>query len=143
MTGYSGALMATPDDDWYNNLVLIFSIIGWWYSKGWQWVFASAVNRLNTVQHSFSVGTLFRTLFSPWKQIVGASAKDQSLDNKFRSMLDSLISRFVGFMVRTLTLLAAFFSLSLVLVLGLFSVIVWPFIPAVIVITVLLFAGVL
>lgn len=134
--------MATSDNDWYNSLMLIISMLSWWYGRGWRWVFVGASNRLNNIQRAFSVGTLFRTLFSPWKQIVGASAKDQSLDNKFRAMLDSLISRFVGFMVRSFTLIAAFFSLTLVFMLGLLSVIIWPFIPLSIVAVILLFAGV-
>ncbi len=135
--------VATPDNDWYNNLVLIFSIFGWWYSRGWRWVFTGAVKRLNTVQHSFSVGTLFRTLFSPWKQIVGASTKDQPLNNKFQALLDSIISRFVGFMVRFFTLIAAFFSLVLMFLLGLLSVVVWPFIPVGMVVVILIFLGVI
>ena len=85
--------------------------------------------RLDSVQRSFSAGTLLRTLFSPWKQIIGVSVKDQSLDNKIRAMLDSLVSRFVGFMVRTFTLIAAFFSLILVLIVGLVSIIIWPLLP--------------
>jgi len=132
-----------PTNDWYNILVLIFSILGWWYGKGWRWAFVSSINRLSTVQHSFSVGILFRTLFSPWKQIVGASTKDQPLNSKFQAMLDSLISRFVGFMVRLFTLTAAFFSLTLVLLLGVLSVIIWPFIPASIIVIVLFFVGAL
>ena len=117
-------------------------MLGWWYGAGWRWVILKASKRLDAVQRSFSVGTLFRTLLSPWKQIIGTSVKDQSLDNKFRAMLDSLVSRFVGFMVRSFTLIAAFVSLTLVLLLGLLSIVIWPFIPVSIIAVILLFVGV-
>ena len=106
-------------------------MFGWWYTGGLKWVVARAGKRLNAVHRMFSVGILLRTLFAPWKQIVGTPNNNQTLDDKFRMKLDNLISRFVGLGVRTLTLLAAFVSLTFVLTISLppplpssFS---WPF----------------
>ncbi len=123
--------------------MLIVSMFSWWYTSGWRWVITRALARLNTVQRMFSVGILLRTLFSPWKQIIGAPNKNQSLDAKFRMKLDNLISRFVGFGVRSLTLLAALVSLIFVLLIGVVTIALWPLLPLSIVVVFMIFLGVL
>lgn len=135
--------MATSDNDWYNMPMLIVSMFSWWYTSGWKWVIARAFQRLDTIQQMFSVRILLRTLLAPWKQIVGAPDKNQSLDAKFRMMLDNLISRFVGLAVRSLTLLAAFVSLVFVLLIGVFTVFLWPLLPLSILAIIMLFLGAL
>lgn len=135
--------MATSDNDWYNNLMLFLSMFGWWYSTGWWWVISNAKTRLINVQRMFSVSILLRTLFAPWKQIVGMPNRNQSLDAKFRMKLDNLISRLVGFVVRTLTLLAALVSFVFVLMIEIIFILLWPLLPLSIIISILFFVGVL
>lgn len=76
---------------------------------------------------SFSVPLLMRTLFSPWRRIV--SLGSSNILESLRAMVDNSVSRFVGFGVRVLTLIAAAVVLALTLVSGIIAVIVWPLLP--------------
>ena len=54
----------------------------------------------------FSVGILIRTLFAPWKRDVQRT-HNLPIDLAFRALIDNLVSRFVGFCVRTVTIFVA------------------------------------
>jgi len=108
-------------------MVMFLELTLWWYSKGWLKAFNTALKWVNKVQMEFSVPVLLGTLFSPWKQIVSLPGK--SLDDKFRAMIDNLVSRFIGFIVRLLVLLAALVLMALAAAAGLVMVAAWPFAP--------------
>lgn len=77
---------------------------------------------------TFSVGALVRTWFSPYKQTFSGSAKG-SIGMLLRAFVDSLISRVIGFLVRTILiftgLVCAIFSLAS----GLLLLVLWAVIP--------------
>jgi hypothetical protein len=87
-------------------------MLGWWYGAGWKQQIALVGTRASKVAKAFSGGAILRTLFSPWKQIVSGTDRDAAIGDKLRAMLDNIISRFVGFMVRSFTLIAAVFALA-------------------------------
>lgn len=79
------------------------------------------------MERSFSVATLARTLFSPWRRIISGGGR--SLDDKLRATLDNFVSRCVGFVIRFFVLIAAGFVmlgafLAAVLITG-----IWPLLP--------------
>jgi len=79
------------------------------------------------ISRLFSVPILLRTLFAPWKRIV--SYPGSSLDAKIRALIDNMVSRAVGFVVRILVLLTALIMEALAGSLGVLWIIVWPCIP--------------
>ena len=85
--------------------------------------------RVAKVAKAFSGGTLLRTLFSPWKQLITDSGHDAALGDKMRALLDNIVSRFVGFMVRSITLFAALITITIVFVINIALVVVWPLVP--------------
>ena len=102
----------------------------WWYSRGWQTFIAKARNSLASITDFFSMSSLIRTLFKPYRQISAKSASGTaSLDVKFHMFIDRLMSRFIGFMSRLILLLAG----ALIIIVGgiacLALIILWPFIP--------------
>ena len=109
--------------------MFIVYLLQWWYGAGWRRQIGLVGTRVSKVAKAFSGGTLLRTLFSPWKQLVAANERDAAINDKFRAMLDNLVSRFVGFSVRSITLVAALFTIVFVFVANLAIVIVWPFVP--------------
>ncbi len=109
--------------------MIVFALLQWWYGKGWLQQAEAIYHRINTIAESFSVRILFKTWFAPWKQIVTYKAKDSSLDYKFRAAVDNLVSRVVGFLVRTTVILTALFCMAGLAVLGLLVFICWPFVP--------------
>lgn len=109
--------------------MFVFYMLGWWYGAGWKNQIALVGKRVKNVGKAFSGGALLRTLFSPWKQIVSGTDRDAALGDKMRAVLDNIISRFVGFMVRSFTLLAATVMIIVTLVVGLILVVSWPLVP--------------
>jgi hypothetical protein len=103
--------------------------LSWWYGAGWKLQFSKMLDRLANIGRAFSGGTLIRTLFNPWKQIISGAERQASLESKMRAVLDNIISRFVGFGIRSFTLIAALISISAVLIISVVWLIIWPIIP--------------
>lgn len=66
-----------------------------------------------------------------------------TLGDKFRHAVDKSISRFVGFVVRSLTLWAAAISFLFLLLVRLTWILIWPVLPLLILLAVAYSAGVL
>ena len=102
----------------------------WWYSHGWKIFIEKVRTWLSGITDFFSMDSLIRTLFKPYRQISAGSASGEvSLDTKFHMFLDRLISRFVGFVSRLILLLV---GTIFIIVGGIFSlvlIIIWPIVP--------------
>lgn len=99
----------------------------WWYGAGWKQCATRVADWLKAVEASFSLGILLKTLFSPWKQVITGSAG--SIGDRFRAFIDNLVSRFVGFGIRIITLIAAGITLAVGVLGGALLVVAWPLIP--------------
>ena len=102
----------------------------WWYSHGWL-VFISHLRlTLSNITDFFSMSSLVRTLFKPYRQISAATASSSaSLDIRFHMFLDRLVSRIIGFFSRLVLLIA---GTVIIIIGGIFSlllIILWPFLP--------------
>jgi hypothetical protein len=113
--------------------MLFIEFFQWWYGSGWVRAAKGAVDLVKKVELSFSIGVLFRTLFSPWKMIV--TNPGRSLDDKMRAMIDNLVSRTVGFFVRIFSLIAALLMMAVASVVGVVIAISWPLIPVLIILS--------
>lgn len=103
--------------------------VRWWYSAGWGYAWQrSVVQRLEWCESTFSMGALFRTWFAPFKQTYAGGVKG-SIGEHFRAAIDSLVSRVIGFIVRSFLLLAGLVCSLLVLLSGLIFMLAWAFIP--------------
>jgi len=109
--------------------MLLVAFIRWWYGDGWVRTIKKSKSSLVGLAQSYSILILLKTLFAPWKQINAGNPANMAIGDRFRQLLDKLISRFVGFMVRSLTLLAAGVSLLVMLILRIVFIIVWPLLP--------------
>lgn len=109
-------------------MFMLIELIRWWYGPGWLLAFRRITGRTQGITRVFSISTLLGTLFSPWKRIVTDGAK--GMDGKMKALLDNLISRIVGFTVRSMVLFAAVLVTAGSFVFGLLLAVVWPAIPA-------------
>jgi hypothetical protein len=107
--------------------MLAVAFVRWWYGTGWKQVAANVRLRLKRTADSFSVQTLARTLFAPWKRIV--SAPGSGIDAHLRAIGDNAVSRAVGFTVRLTVLLTAGLCLLFMVVAGILQIILWPVVP--------------
>ncbi len=108
-------------------VMLVMEFFTWWYTRGWKLVVQDLRRRLSLTLQLFSVPSLLRTLFSPWRRIV--TYPGASLDARMRAMGDNLVSRGVGFVVRFFTLIAAGVTLVVVATLSITLILVWPLLP--------------
>ncbi len=107
--------------------MLIASFFGWWYGPGWRHALNSFGLRIKGISELFSVQQLLRTLFQPWRRIV--TVPGSSFEDKLRAWGDNLVSRGIGFVVRSCVLLAAVCTLTAVSLVTVAEIIVWPLVP--------------
>ena len=102
----------------------------WWYSSGWRIFIHKVLNCLASITDFFSMDSLIRTLFKPFRQISADTASGTaSLDVKFHMFLDRLVSRFIGFISRLILLLAGTLIIIIGGIFSLIFIIIWPIIP--------------
>lgn len=73
---------------------------------------------LSSAVDFFSVGSLVRTLFAPFRQI-----------SAHAGFLDRLISRLVGMVTRLIIMIFGIIAIILEIILGIIMILLWPLIP--------------
>lgn len=121
---------------------MLTAFISWWYGAGWGGTVKQTSRHLADLSQNFSISILVKTLFAPWKQLDAFKGVNQTLGDQFHRSIDKTISRFVGFMVRSMTLFAAIISVLILLIFRLVWIALWPCLPLLIPIAVLYGLGV-
>ncbi len=116
--------------------MLALAFFRWWYGRGWKDSFNNSLGLINQVAQSFSVETLLKTLFSPWRRIM--SMPGAGISGHIQAAIDNLVSRFVGFWVRIFVLLSALVLSLLALVVGVVYSVAWPLLPPAAVVLIIL-----
>ncbi len=119
--------------------MFLVGIISWWYGQGWRGQLSRVQVRLAATIGFFSIGQLFSTLFSPFRQI-SAGQVNGSVGVQLRAFFDKTISRFIGAIVRLCTILAGILILIFQTIFEGIILIIWLVLPAFPVIGLLLFA---
>jgi len=107
--------------------MFMLDLFSWWYGSGWTGILSSTRRRLAGLAEMFSIATLLRTLFAPWRRII--TYPGASIDTKLRALGDNFISRCIGFTVRFFVLLAAAVSFVFLCVAGVLELVLWPLLP--------------
>jgi hypothetical protein len=109
------------------NTLMILELLRWWYGTGWLQAARRIITWTEGTLRVFSVRLLLRTLFSPWRRIVSVGAR--SFDQKMRAALDNLVSRCVGFAVRSMVLVTAGLLTAITFASALLLAVLWPVLP--------------
>ncbi len=112
-------------------------LLSWWYSTGYHNFLQTLLSKFHDTADFFSIDLLLKTLFSPYKQI-SAEVNSGSI---FQRLLDKLISRVVGFIIRLFIILAGAIALILQSVLSIVATLCWPLLPISPLICFVLFIG--
>ena len=118
--------------------MFIVGLLGWWYGRGW----AQRVSRLrekllNTLDY-FSIDLLLRTFFSPFRQISAGKVRGP-LGVQMRALLDRIISRVIGAMIRLTMIIIGSVFIVLYALFGVLMVVLWGAIPIAPIIGIVLF----
>lgn len=105
----------------------MLEFVRWWYGRGWAGALANIKGRAEALSDMFSVSILLRTLFSPWRRII--TYPGAGIDAHMKAMVDNLVSRFIGFLVRVTVLISAGLVFLLLIVLSALELVLWPFWP--------------
>lgn len=108
--------------------MFIVGILSWWYGAGWRQRFTILKERLANTMDYFSIDLLAKTLFAPFRQI-SAGSVNGPLGVKMRAFFDRLVSRAIGAMVRSITIVIGIGAIFMHSVVGLVTVVAWAFIP--------------
>lgn len=109
--------------------MIVLAFIQWWYGRGWAEQGRAFFKRIDMVANSFSLGILVKTWFSPWKQMITTTSRNSSIEYRFRASVDNLVSRVVGFVVRSIVMFAAVVMMAVMGVACIVTVLIWPFLP--------------
>ncbi|TSC91449.1 MAG: hypothetical protein CEN92_286 [Candidatus Berkelbacteria bacterium Licking1014_96] len=110
------------------NKQFLGDIFGWWYSKGIRDFFIYLKAILAKITDIFSVKLLLRTYLSPWKRDI-TSTEGLPLNEVLRVFIFNLVSRFIGFIIKTIILFIYLIVLAVFLAIALSLVIIWLFLP--------------
>ncbi|QQG50225.1 MAG: hypothetical protein HZB70_01395 [Candidatus Berkelbacteria bacterium] len=100
----------------------------WWYGEGLTQSFQIILATAEKIIDFFSLEILFKTWVSPWKNDV-LSAENISLSDQIHLWQMNLVSRFVGFVVRTMIIIVAIICLGVSGVLGGLALAFWIALP--------------
>ena len=108
--------------------MLAYGLISWWYLEGYGLFAKKLFTKLGDTADLFSIGSLLKTLFAPYRQIA-ANEGGESLDARFMAFIDRLVSRLVGGVVRIGLVIFGIIVLALQLIGSLLSLLLWPLLP--------------
>lgn len=105
----------------------------------WAWYYTSAVkglikawkNFIIFVREYYSIPLLLRTLFHPWRRDITKYGRGFSIKNFLETLSFNLISRSIGFMVRSVIIVIGLFCSLGVIVLGFIALIIWLALPVI------------
>ncbi|HEY5695709.1 MAG TPA: hypothetical protein VIQ80_02645 [Candidatus Saccharimonadales bacterium] len=113
--------------------MFIVGLLGWWYSRGWALQAVGLREKMLSALDYFSIDLLFKTLFSPFRQISAGKVRGP-LGVQMRAFFDRLISRAIGGMIRITMIIVGGVAIFLYGVLGAVWLVLWgimPFLPVV------------
>jgi len=110
--------------------MVIIDVLSWWYLSGWG-IFTKMIDtRFANLADFFSMSSLIRTLFQPFRQIsAGETSVNASLEMKFQAFTDRLVSRCIGFVTRFGLLVIGIVVMIITGIVGVVMVIAWPLVP--------------
>ncbi|HET6622598.1 MAG TPA: hypothetical protein VFG56_01555 [Candidatus Saccharimonadales bacterium] len=120
--------------------MLLVGFFSWWYGLGWRDQLNLFGERLARTADQWSIGSLSSSLFSPFRQLDTVKVGGP-LGVRLRAWLDRLISRFIGVMVRSIMILVGLAVFVGTAFAGLTWLVIWPILPWVPVIGVILTAS--
>lgn len=111
-------------------LQLSLAYFWWHYTAAWADLWRLFTNLSWFLFHFFSIEILCGTLFAPWKRL-HESGRGRGSGGVAGRLIINLMTRLVGFLMRTGTIVLGLFSLLLFTVVSALFFVAWLFLPLV------------
>ncbi|MEN9920255.1 MAG: hypothetical protein RL538_148 [Candidatus Parcubacteria bacterium] len=108
---------------------IISDYFRWHYSKAFKELFHVWINFLWFITHFFSLKELLISLFSPWRRMVEAKQEGWSFEGFLSYIIINILSRLVGFIMRSGVIVTGTICLLLIVALGLTTIALWVVLP--------------
>lgn len=118
--------------------MFIVGLLGWWYGRGWSLRVTRLREKIISTLDYFSIDLLLRTFFSPFRQISAGKVRGP-LGVQMRALLDRIISRMIGAMIRFTMIIIGSIFIVVYVVVGVVLVALWGIVPLLPVVGVVLF----
>jgi hypothetical protein len=118
--------------------MFIVGILQWWYGRGWIMRVSRLREKLMGTLDYFSIDLLLRTFFSPFRQISAGQVRGP-LGVQMRALLDRIISRVIGAMIRLVMIVVGVLAIILYTLIGGLMIVLWGVIPVLPVLGIILF----
>jgi len=92
---------------------MIMGVLGWWYGRGLTQFVAWLKTRLSGTADAFSLDLMLKTLFAPFRQIGNEASTKTGYELWLERVTSKLISRLVGFFMRTIMIIIGLILLAL------------------------------
>lgn len=109
--------------------MILTQFLRWWYGSGWMSAGKELVFLLRRTAGEFSLGILLRTLYSPWKRTINLAGPNTPINVRIQWWIGNQISRFIGLLIRLITLCLALVLMVVISALGLAGLVLWPLLP--------------
>lgn len=109
--------------------MVIVGMLAWWYTSGLHRLLIAISSRFVGVFDYFSIDLLITTLFSPYRQI-SAGKVDGPIGLQLRALVDNLLSRVIGAVLRSIVMVIGAVTLVVLAVFSLMQVVAWIVVPS-------------
>lgn len=106
-------------------LSIVSNYMLWHYSRAFLEIFHVWFNFIWFTVHFFSIPQLMGSWFSPWKRIVEERGNRWDFEDLAGFVIIGLLSRIVGFFIRTIVIASGLISLFFVVVCGFATYVFW------------------
>jgi hypothetical protein len=107
--------------------------LGWHYGRGIVEYLTVFINFMTFVPRFFSIGTLFRTLLSPFQRLKEHYQGGLELENLAEVLVVNIMMRLVGLVVRSFIIAIGLIATVFTFVIGIFLFILWILLPAILI----------
>ena len=114
-------------------LTVVHHYLLWHYSRAILEIFHVWLNLLWFVVHFFSIPQLMRSWLSPWKRMVEGRGEKWNLEDLAAYIVIGIISRIIGFILRTIVITLGLISLTITIVGGFVTYAFWIGAPVIII----------
>lgn len=105
----------------------------WHYGRAFLEIFHVWFNLIWFTVHFFSIPQLMRSWVSPWKRMVEDKGRKWNVEDLAGYLIIGLLSRLIGFILRTIVIGLGLISLLAVVVAGFSIYVIWISLPLVII----------